>query len=135
MGFISLRIKLNLLFKASFEFKISHQPSAFNNTRPEMQSQWLGKTRGKKKKKKKNTGGVFQSTILGLLLFSLIFFIFQMSRSAASKMYAGGIKITSAASGLNDAGVERREAGRFMVNDVGLKIRDLEIRGRERLRV
>lgn len=77
------------------------------------------------KKKKNHTGGVFQSTILGPLLFSLIFFIFQMSRSAASKMYADGIKITSAAPGLNDVGVDRGRAGRFMVNNVSLNIRDL----------
>ena len=76
-----------------------------------------------------------QSTNLGPLLFSLIFFIFQMSRSATSKMYADGIKITSAAPGLNDVGVERGGAGRFMVNNVSLNIRDLYIRGRERLRV
>ena len=67
----------------------------------------------KKKKKKKKTGGDFQSTILGPLLFSLIFFIFQMSRSVASKMYADGIKITSAVPGLNDVGVERGRAGRL----------------------
>ena len=48
-----------------------------------------------------------------------------MSRSAASKMYADGIKITSAVPGLNDVGKEGRGAGRFMVNDVSLKIRDL----------
>ena len=47
-----------------------------------------------------------------------------MSRSAASKMYADGIKITSAAPGLNDVGVDRGRAGRFMVNNVSLNIRD-----------
>ena len=39
-------------------------------------------------------------------------------------MYADGIKITSAAPGLNDVGVDRGRAGRFMVNNVSLNIRD-----------
>ena len=40
-------------------------------------------------------------------------------------MYADGIKIASAAPGLNDVGVDRGRAGRFMVNNVSLNIRDL----------
>ena len=43
-----------------------------------------------------------------------------MSRSAASKMYADDIKITSATPGLNDVVVERGGAGRFMVNNLSL---------------
>ena len=57
------------------KFRINPQLSTTPG--PEMQSQWLGKTREKKKQKKqtnkkKNTGGVFQTTILGPLLFSLM---------------------------------------------------------------
>ena len=62
------------------KFRINPQLSTTPG--PEMQSQWLGKTREKtkKKNKKKNnkkkqtnhTGGVFQTTILGPLLFSLM---------------------------------------------------------------
>ena len=48
------------------KFRINPQLSTTPG--PEMQSQWLGKTR-EKKKKKKHTGGVFQSTILGPLHF------------------------------------------------------------------
>ena len=58
-----------------------------------------------------------------------------MSTTVTSKVYADGIKITSAAPGLNNVGVERGRTGRFMVNNVSPSIRDLKIRGRERLRV
>ena len=63
--------------------KFPINPQLSTTPGPEMQSQWLGKTREKKKKtnkkqktkkktKKKHTGGVFQTTILGPLLFSLM---------------------------------------------------------------
>ena len=54
------------------KFRINPQLSTTPG--PEMQSQWLGKTREKKKKKNTHThtGGVFQTTILGPLLFSLM---------------------------------------------------------------
>ena len=61
------------------KFRINPQLSTTPG--PEMQSQWLGKTREKTKKKQKqktkkkqtnHTDGVFQTTILGPLLFSLM---------------------------------------------------------------
>ena len=48
-----------------------------------------------------------------------------MSTTVTSKVYADGIKITSAAPGLNNVGVERGRTGRFMVNNVSPSIRDL----------
>ena len=52
------------------KFRINPQLSTTPG--PEMQSQWLGKTREKKKEKNTHTGGVFQTTILDPLLFSLM---------------------------------------------------------------
>ena len=59
--------------------KFHINPQLSTTPGPEMQSQWLGKTREKNKKKnkkktkkKQNTGAVFQTTILGPLLFSLM---------------------------------------------------------------